>query len=163
GHGPGGQRPVGATQRVRGVPAPGGSGRDRRHEEHPTVLQLRNAQARVVRRLGSGGVALRPLHRGTESCRAYALGGGAGRGPRRGGVARLALGSRVGAAGPMDAVPLDSVLPSALPVTLEAAVDEAANQGPAYRLARANERQAAASFRSRLGTLLPRLSLTGVG
>ncbi len=78
-------------------------------------------------------------------------------------VARLALGSRVGAAGPMDAVPLDSVLPSALPVTLEAAVDEAANQGPAYRLARANERQAAASFRSRLGTLLPRLSLTGVG
>src|SRR5436189_2043176 len=78
-------------------------------------------------------------------------------------VARLTLGSRVGAAGPMDAVPLDSVLPSALPVTLEAAVDEAANQGPAYRLARANERQAAASFRSRLCTLLPRLSLTGVG
>ncbi|PYO14052.1 MAG: hypothetical protein DMD31_10710, partial [Gemmatimonadetes bacterium] len=78
-------------------------------------------------------------------------------------VARLTLGSRVGAAGPMDAVPLDSVLPSALPVTLEAAVDEAANQGPAYRVARANESQAAAIFRSRLGTLLPRLSLTGVG
>src|SRR5207237_9628202 len=78
-------------------------------------------------------------------------------------VARLTLGSRVGEAGPIDAVPLDSVLPSALPVTLEAAVDEAANQGPAYRLARANERQAAAIFRSRLGTLLPRLSLTGVG
>jgi outer membrane protein TolC len=48
-------------------------------------------------------------------------------------------------------------------VTLEAAVEEAANEGPAYRLARANERQAAAIFRSRLGTLLPRLSLTGVG
>jgi len=48
-------------------------------------------------------------------------------------------------------------------VTLEAAVDEAANQGPAYRVARANESQAAAIFRSRLGTLLPRLSLTGVG
>src|SRR2546427_4103219 len=78
-------------------------------------------------------------------------------------VARLTLGSRVGAAGPMDAVPLDSVLPSALPVTLEGAVDEAANQGPAYRVARANESQAAAIFRSRLGTLLPRLSLTGVG
>ncbi len=78
-------------------------------------------------------------------------------------VARLTLGSRVGATGPVDAVPLDSVLPSGLPVTLEAAVEEAANQGPAYRLARANERQAAAIFRSRLGTLLPRLSLTGVG
>src|SRR5437879_9736956 len=78
-------------------------------------------------------------------------------------VARLTLGSRIGATTPVDAVPLDSVLPSALPVTLEAAVDEAANQGPAYRLARANERAAAAIFRSRLGTLLPRLSLTGVG
>src|SRR5205814_7725628 len=78
-------------------------------------------------------------------------------------VARLTLGSRVGAAGQMDAVPLDSVLPNALPLTLEAAVDEAANQGPAYRQARANEREAAALFRSRLGTLLPRLSLTGVG
>lgn len=78
-------------------------------------------------------------------------------------VARLTLGSRVGATGPMDAAPLDSVLPSALPMTLEAAVDEATSQGPAYRLARANERQAAAIFRSRLGTLLPRLSLTGFG
>src|SRR5207247_11329960 len=63
----------------------------------------------------------------------------------------------------MDAVLLECDLPSAQHVTLEAAVDEAANQGPAYRLARANERQAAAIFRSRLGTLLPRLSLTGVG
>lgn len=78
-------------------------------------------------------------------------------------VARLTLGSRIGAAGPVEAVPLDSLLPSALPVTLDAAVDEASDQGPAYRLARANERAAAATFRSRLGTLLPRLSLTGVG
>src|SRR5205807_2171861 len=38
-----------------------------------------------------------------------------------------------------------------------------AEQQLAVALARANERQAAASFRSRLGTLLPRLSLTGVG
>jgi outer membrane protein TolC len=78
-------------------------------------------------------------------------------------VARLTLGSRVGAAGAVDAAPLDSVLPSALPMTLEAAVDEGTSQGPAYRLARANERQAAAIYHSRLGTLLPRLSLTGVG
>src|SRR5437762_11820621 len=78
-------------------------------------------------------------------------------------VARLTIGCRVGGTGAVDAVPLDSVLPSALPMTLDAAVDEAASQGPAYRLARANERQAAAIYRSRLGTLLPRLSLTGVG
>ncbi len=78
-------------------------------------------------------------------------------------VARLTLGSRVGAAGPVDAAPLDSVLPSALPLTLAAAIDEATSQGPAYRLARANERQAAAIYHGRLGTLLPRLSLTAVG
>ena len=78
-------------------------------------------------------------------------------------VARLTLGSRVGAAGPVDAAPLDSVLPSALPLTLAAAIDEATSQGPAYRLARANERQAAAIYHGRLGSLLPRLSLTAVG
>src|SRR5436305_691063 len=59
--------------------------------------------------------------------------------------------------------PIDSVLPSALPLTLAAAIDEATSQGPAYRLARANERQAAAIYHGRLGTLLPRLSLTAVG
>src|SRR5216684_6884389 len=78
-------------------------------------------------------------------------------------VARLALGSRVGATGPVEAAPLDSVLPTALPVTLDAAVAQAADQGPAYRQARANERAAAAIFRGRLGTYLPRVSLTGVG
>ncbi|HYU91321.1 MAG TPA: TolC family protein [Gemmatimonadales bacterium] len=78
-------------------------------------------------------------------------------------VARLALGSRVGATGPVEAAPLDSVLPTALPITLDAAVAQAADQGPAYRQARANERVAAAIFRGRLGTYLPRVSLTGVG
>src|SRR6266849_3021268 len=65
-------------------------------------------------------------------------------------VARLALGSRVGARGPVDAVPLDSVLPAGLPLSLDAAVQEAADQGPQYRIARANERAAAAAFRSQL-------------
>src|SRR2546429_614443 len=37
-------------------------------------------------------------------------------------VARLALGSRVGATGPVEAAPLDSVLPTKLPITLDAAV-----------------------------------------
>src|ERR1043166_6577713 len=78
-------------------------------------------------------------------------------------VARLTLGSRVGAAGPGDAGPLDSVLPGARRRTLEPAAGEARSKGRAYRLARANERRAAATYRSRLGTLLPRLSLSGVG
>src|SRR6266568_4959355 len=78
-------------------------------------------------------------------------------------VARLALGSRVGATGPVEAAPLDSVLPTALPFTLDAAVAQAADQGPAYRQARANERAAAAIFRGRLGTYLPRVSLTATG
>src|SRR6267154_837000 len=78
-------------------------------------------------------------------------------------VARLALGSRVGATGPVEAAPLDSVLPTALPITLDAAVAQAADQGPAYRQARANERAAAAIFRGRLGTYLPRVSLAATG
>jgi outer membrane protein len=78
-------------------------------------------------------------------------------------VSRLTLGSRVGAPGPVDAAPLDSVLPAELPLTLDAAVEAAALQGPDYRLARANERAAAASYRWRLGSYLPRATLTGTG
>src|SRR5919108_5337339 len=48
-------------------------------------------------------------------------------------VARLSLGSRVGADGPVNAAPLDSVLPAELPVSLSSAVEEAALQGPQYR------------------------------
>src|SRR5438093_4065180 len=78
-------------------------------------------------------------------------------------VSRLTLGSRVGASGPVNAAPLDSVLPSTLPVTLDGAIEEAALQGPQYRQARANERAAAASYRARLGAYLPRATLTGTG
>ena len=74
-------------------------------------------------------------------------------------VARLTLGSRVGVDGPVNAAPLDSVLPAELPVTFATAVEEAALQGPQYRQARANERAAAAAFRARLGSYLPRASV----
>src|SRR5439155_871672 len=63
----------------------------------------------------------------------------------------------------VEAVPLDSVLPAQLPLSLDAAVEEAAAQGPQYRIARANERAAAAAFRSQLGNYLPHASLTGTG
>ncbi len=75
-------------------------------------------------------------------------------------VARLALGRRVGIAGPVDAVPLDTLPAPVLPLPLEQAVSEAIAQGPEYRVVRANERAAAASFRSRLGAYLPRASLS---
>jgi len=57
-------------------------------------------------------------------------------------IARLELGRRVGAAGPVDAAPLDTVAAPELPVTLADAISEAARQGPDYRVAAANERAA---------------------
>ena len=74
--------------------------------------------------------------------------------------ARLQLGRRVGAAGPVDAVPLDTVLMAELPLPLADAIAQAADQGPQYRVARANERAARAAFRARLGDYLPHASLT---
>lgn len=80
-------------------------------------------------------------------------------------VARLELGRRVGAAGPVDAAPLDTTPAPELPITLADAISQAAVQGPTYRSAAAEERTASAVFRSRLGAYLPHatLSWTGVG
>jgi len=80
-------------------------------------------------------------------------------------VARLELGRRVGADGPVLAAPLDTTPAPALPVTLADAITQAAQQGPQYREAAANERAASAVVRSRLGAYLPHatLSWTGVG
>jgi outer membrane protein TolC len=73
---------------------------------------------------------------------------------------RLQLGRRVGAAGPVDAEPLDTVLMAELPLPLADAIGEAAEQGPQYRIARANERAARASYRARLGDYLPHAAFT---
>ncbi len=80
-------------------------------------------------------------------------------------VARLQLGRRIGAAGPVDAAPLDSALARELPLSLADAITQAAAQGPEYRRVAADERAAAALYRSRLGNYLPHatLSWTGVG
>jgi outer membrane protein TolC len=74
---------------------------------------------------------------------------------------RLQLGRRVGAAGPVDAEPLDTVLMAELPLPLADAIAQAADQGPQYRVARANERAARANYRARLGDYLPHATLTG--
>jgi outer membrane protein len=80
-------------------------------------------------------------------------------------VARLELGRRVGAEGPVDAEPLDTTPAPELPLTLADAITQAAEQGPAYRQAAADERAASAVYRSRLGAYLPHATLgwTGVG
>ena len=75
-------------------------------------------------------------------------------------IARLELGRRVGATGPVDAAPLDTATAPELPLTLADAITQAASQGPQYRVAQANERAAAAAFRGQLGTYLPRATLT---
>jgi outer membrane protein TolC len=75
-------------------------------------------------------------------------------------LARLQLGRRIGAAGPVDAMPLDSAPMPDLPLTLADAIAQAAEQGPQYRIARANERAARAVYRGRLGDYLPHASLT---
>ena len=70
-------------------------------------------------------------------------------------VARLRLGRRVGMAGGVDAVPLDPAPAPDLPIGLAEAVQQALDQGPEYRVARANERSADAALRARSATYLP--------
>jgi outer membrane protein TolC len=76
-------------------------------------------------------------------------------------VAQLQLGRRIGADGAVSAAPGDTLPPPELPVTLPAAVSEALQQGPQYRVARANERQANALLRGRRGEYLPTVTLSG--
>jgi len=75
-------------------------------------------------------------------------------------VARLQLGRRIGADGPVDAAPLDDTPMPELPLPLADAIAQAADQGPQYRVARANERVARAVYRGRLGNYLPYASVT---
>jgi outer membrane protein TolC len=75
-------------------------------------------------------------------------------------VARLLLGQRVGAAGGIDAVPLDSARAPDLPLTLVEAMNQAVEQGPEYRVARANERSAEAAVKARRGSYLPSVFLS---
>lgn len=78
-------------------------------------------------------------------------------------VSRLELGRRIGAAGPVDAAPLDSTPAPELPISLADAITQAADQGPSYRIAAADERAAAAVYRSSLGAYLPHATLTWAG
>jgi len=80
-------------------------------------------------------------------------------------AAQLQLGRRIGLAGPADAAPVldDSTTLRALPFPVADAVARALSQGPAWRIARANERGASAQLRARRGDYLPRATLDFAG
>jgi outer membrane protein TolC len=73
---------------------------------------------------------------------------------------RLDLGRRIGRRGPVEAVPL-AELPLEIPLGLPDAIAEALQQGPDYRIARTNERQADALLRQRKAAYFPVLFTSG--
>ncbi|NOT06719.1 MAG: TolC family protein [Gemmatimonadales bacterium] len=75
-------------------------------------------------------------------------------------VARLVLGQRVGASGGIDAAPLDTARAPDLPLSLVEAMTQAVEQGPEYRVVRANERSAEAALKARRASYLPSLFLS---
>jgi outer membrane protein len=80
-------------------------------------------------------------------------------------AAELQLGRRIGLDGPADAAPApeDTAVTPKLPFSVEDAVARALDQGPAWRIARANERAAQAQLWARRGAYLPRASLQFTG
>jgi outer membrane protein len=77
-------------------------------------------------------------------------------------TAQLELGRRVGASGPVGAVPADTAAAPTLPISLDQAVRVGLDQGPQYRAARANESSAEAALRSQRGDYLPTLRIGAV-
>ena len=75
-------------------------------------------------------------------------------------VARLNLGSLIGVTYAVDAQPIDIDRAPDLPITLEAAVTEALQSGPQWRVARADERAANAAYKARLSAYLPQIGLS---
>jgi outer membrane protein TolC len=76
-------------------------------------------------------------------------------------VARLELGRRVGVPGPVEAAGADTAIGPGLPLSLPEAINLALDQGPEYRIARANERSAAATYRSRQSAYWPQATVFG--
>lgn len=79
-------------------------------------------------------------------------------------AAQLQLGRRIGLEGPADAAPVlpDSTAP-ALPFSIQDAFARALAQGPAWRIARANERVFSAELWASRGAFLPRATLAFTG
>ncbi len=76
-------------------------------------------------------------------------------------VAQVQLGRRVGIAGPVDAVAVDTAPAPELPISQDSAVAEAAARGPGYRVALAEERAANAAFKAERGSFFPQVTVFG--
>jgi outer membrane protein TolC len=76
-------------------------------------------------------------------------------------VAQLNLGRRVGSDRSVDAAPIDTAPPPELPIDDAAALALALEQGPDYRLARADERAADAVLRAQRSDYFPTVNLSG--
>lgn len=75
-------------------------------------------------------------------------------------VARLQLGRRVGMDGPAQPAATDTLPADELPLTLDQAIAEARERGPAFVATRASEDAAEALVRAQQGLYLPQLSLS---
>jgi outer membrane protein TolC len=75
-------------------------------------------------------------------------------------VARLALGRRIGANGPVAAAPIDTLPPPELPLTLEQATTELRQSGPEVVAARSGETRASAGLWGQRERYLPNVSLS---
>jgi outer membrane protein TolC len=77
-------------------------------------------------------------------------------------TAQLDLARRIGASGPVGAVPADTLRAPALPISLAEAVRIGLDQGPQYRAARANENASEATLKAQRGDYLPTLRVGAV-
>jgi outer membrane protein len=75
---------------------------------------------------------------------------------------QLDLARRIGASGPVGAVPLDTLRAPSLPISLPEAVRVALDQGPQYRAAVANENASEATLKAQRGDYLPTLRIGAV-
>lgn len=75
-------------------------------------------------------------------------------------ASRLHLGRQIGMSGPVDAAPIDSAVPPALPLTLEQAIAEMRTSGPEVEAARAAERRADAIVLAEREQYLPEVALS---
>jgi outer membrane protein len=75
---------------------------------------------------------------------------------------QLDLARRIGALGPVGAVPLDTLRAPSLPISLPEAVRVALDQGPQYRAAVANENASEATLKAQRGDYLPTLRIGAV-
>jgi outer membrane protein TolC len=74
-------------------------------------------------------------------------------------TSRLRLGRQIGLSGPADAEPVDTAVPSPLPMTQEQAISEMRARGPDLEAARAAERRANAIVLAERETYLPTITL----